>query len=153
MLRPIVGRRVDRATLRVRFAPEPVPTTEATDPLIAVRRARPRERQARAADFKASMAGARELAMRYGEITVPLVIVVGDGDRIATPALQGYRLHNQLHHSRLIVLEGAGHMIHITRPDAIMDAIHKAWQYVDAKDADTRRPTPPKLDAGFVSDD
>ncbi len=46
------------------------------------------------------------------------MIVVGDSDRVAVPARQGYRLHNQVHRSRLVVLPNAGHMIHITRPDA-----------------------------------
>ncbi|HUO52414.1 MAG TPA: alpha/beta hydrolase [Gemmatimonadaceae bacterium] len=146
VVQPLVGYRVYRATMRSRFAPEPVPETEATDPLLAFRRARPAQRQVRDEDFEASYQSAGELAGRYASLTLPLVIVVGDGDRVAVPSRQGYRLHNQVHHSRLIVLPHAGHMIHITRPDAVMDAIHQAWQMAEMQDGDRRRPTPPKMD-------
>jgi pimeloyl-ACP methyl ester carboxylesterase len=134
--------------MRARFAPEPVPTgTEATDPLLAFRRARPAQRQARDEDFEASFESASQLAGRYATLSLPLVIVVGDGDRVAVPSRQGYRLHNQVHSSRLIVLPAAGHMVHITRPDAVMDAIHEAWAMAEARESDTARPTPPKLDS------
>lgn len=147
VLQPLVGYRVYQATMRSRFAPEPVPDTEATDPLLAFRRARPAQRHARTEDFEAGIASANALAARYVQLDLPLVIVVGDGDRVAAPARQGYRLHNQVHSSRLIVLPGAGHMVHITRPDAVMDAIHQAWEMAEARAADTSRPTPPRMDA------
>jgi len=146
VLQPLVGYRVYRATMRARFAPEPVPTSEATDPLLAFRRARPEQRRARDEDFEASFAAAADLSARYSSLTLPLVIVVGDGDRVAVPARQGYRLHNQVHHSRLIVLPAAGHMIPITRPEAVMDAIHQAFEMAESRDSDTARPTPPRLD-------
>src|SRR5262249_54367773 len=113
VLQPLVGYRVYRATLKARFAPEPVPETEATDPLLAFRRARPAQRHARDEDFEASFASASALAARYVALDLPLVIVVGDGDRVAVPSRQGYRLHNQVHSSRLNVLPAAGHMVHI----------------------------------------
>jgi pimeloyl-ACP methyl ester carboxylesterase len=150
VLQPLVGYRVYRATMRARFAPEPVPDTEATDPLLAFRRARPAQRHARDEDFTASYDSAGELSARYNEIGLPLVIVVGDSDRVAVPARQGYRLHNQVHRSRLVVLPNAGHMIHITRPDAVMDAIHQAWEMSHVRESDTSRPTPPSVDAGFI---
>jgi len=146
VLQPLVGYRVYRATMRGRFAPEPVPDTEATDPLLAFRRVRPEQRHARDEDFEASLAAAPELSPRYVQLDLPLVIVVGDGDRVAAPSRQGYRLHNQVHSSRLNVLPAAGHMVHITRPDAVMEAIHQAWEMVESRAADTSRATPPRMD-------
>ena len=156
VLQPLVGYRVYRATMKARFAPEPVPETEATDPLLAFRRARPAQRHAREEDFEASFATAGELSARYTELSLPIVIVVGDGDRVAVPARQGYRLHNQVHQSRLVVLPAAGHMVHITRPDAVVDAIHQAWEMAETREADTSRPTPPqvdRIDGDFISKD
>ena len=151
ILRPLFGHRAFRASMRARFAPEPVPDTEATDPLLALRRARHGQRHARAEDFAASMRSAAGLAPRYAELTLPLVIVVGDGDRVAAPALQGYRLHNQVHSSFLRVIPDAGHMIHITRPTEVMDAIHVAWEMAHKSESDHRRPSPPKVDAEFIA--
>lgn len=148
VLQPLVGYRVYRATMRARFSPEPVPDTEATDPLLAFRRARPEQRHARDQDFSASYQSAGELSTRYHELTLPLVIVVGDSDRVAVPSRQGYRLHNQVHSSRLVVLPNAGHMVHITRPDAVMEAIHSAWELAHVRESDTSRPTPPSVEAG-----
>ena len=146
VLQPLVGYRVYRSTMRSRFAPEPVPETEATDPLLAFRRDRPVQRHARDEDFEASVVSAEPLASRYVSLDLPLVIVVGDGDRVAVPSRQGYRLHNQVHSSRLNVIPGAGHMVHITRPDAVMDAIHQAWEMAESQASDTSRPTPPRMD-------
>ena len=146
VLQPLVGYRVYQSTMRARFAPEPVPETEATDPLLAFRRARPEQRHARDEDFEASVRSAEALASRYVGLDLPLVIVVGDGDRVAPPSRHGYRLHNQVHMSRLNVIPGAGHMVHITRPDAVMDAIHQAWEMADSRASDTSRPTPPRMD-------
>ena len=44
-------------------------------------------------------------------------------------------------------------MIPITRPDEVMAAIHQAWQLAHAKDSDTLRPTPPKMDREFIAGD
>ena len=151
VLRPLFGDRAYKSSMRARFAPEPVPDTEATDPLLSLRRARHAQRHARAEDFAASVGSAVALAQRYAEITLPLVIVVGDGDRVATPALQGYRLHNQVHSSFLRVIPNAGHMIHITRPSEVMDAIHVAWEMAHKSESDHRRPSPPKVDAEFIA--
>jgi pimeloyl-ACP methyl ester carboxylesterase len=153
VLRPLVGSRADRTNIRARFAPEPVPDTEATDPLLNARRERPKHRRARAEDFAAAMRDAGPLAAHYPEITTPIVIVVGEEDRIASPQHHAYRLHNQVHHSRLVVIPDAGHMIPITRPDDVMAAIHQAWQLAHAQDSDTLRPTPPKVDEGFIQAD
>jgi len=153
MLRPLVGSHAYKTSIRARFAPEPVPDTEATDPLLHARRERPKHRHARAEDFAAAMRDAGPMAARFADITVPMVIVVGEADRIAAPQHHGYRLHNQVHHSQLVVIPNAGHMIPITRPDDVMAAIHQAWQLSHAKDSDTLRPTPPKMDAEFIKGD
>jgi pimeloyl-ACP methyl ester carboxylesterase len=127
LVAPMVGRTAHDAALRAKFSPEPVPFAEALVPLreaAAVRRPSERRRLAR---NTASLRSAAGLVTRYGDIEMPVVIVVGDGDRVASPSRHGYRLHNQVHHSHLVVLPRAGHMIHLTRPDSVMETIHQGW--------------------------
>jgi pimeloyl-ACP methyl ester carboxylesterase len=127
LVAPMVGRTTHDAALRAKFSPEPVPFAEALIPLheaAAVRRPSERRRVARNTTSLRSAAG---LVTRYGDIEMPVVIVVGDGDRVASPSRHGYRLHNQVHHSHLVVLPRAGHMIQLTRPDSVMESIHQGW--------------------------
>jgi pimeloyl-ACP methyl ester carboxylesterase len=127
LVAPMIGRTAHDAALRAKFSPEPVPFA---DTLVPLREAatirRPSERR-RLARNTASLRSAAGLVTRYGDIEMPLVIVVGDGDRVASPSRHGYRLHNQVHHSHLVVLPRAGHMIQLTRPDSVMETIHQGW--------------------------
>jgi pimeloyl-ACP methyl ester carboxylesterase len=124
---PMVGRPAHDAALRAKFSPEPVPFAESLVPLReAATIRRPSERR-RLTRNTASLRSAAGLVTRYGDIEMPVVIVVGDGDRVASPSRHGYRLHNQVHHSHLVVLPRAGHMIQLTRPDSVMETIHQGW--------------------------
>jgi len=127
LVAPMVGRKPHDAALRTKFSPEPVPFADTLAPLreAAVTR-RPSERR-RLARNMSSLRSAAGLVTRYGDIEMPVVIVVGDGDRVASPSRHGYRLHNQVHHSHLVVLPRAGHMIQLTRPDSVMETIHQGW--------------------------
>jgi len=138
LVAPMVGRTAHDAALRTKFSPEPVPFAETLEPLreaAAIRRPRERRRLARNTAALRSAAG---LVTRYGDIELPVVIVVGDGDRVASPSRHGYRLHNHVHHSHLIVLPRGGHMVHITRPDSVMESIHQGWSLAHER-AEARR--------------
>jgi pimeloyl-ACP methyl ester carboxylesterase len=127
LVAPMVGRAVHDEALRAKFSPEPVPFADTLAPLreaAAIRRPSQRRRLARNITALRSAAG---LGTRYGDLEMPVVIVVGDGDRVASPSRHGYRLHNQVHHSHLVVLPRAGHMIQLTRPDSVMETIHQGW--------------------------
>ena len=127
VIAPMVGRPAHDAALRATFSPEPVPFADTLIPLresAPVRRPSERRRLARNTAALRSAAG---LITRYGDIEMPVVIVAGEGDRIASPSRHAYRLHNQVHHSHLVVLPRAGHMIQLTRPDSVMESIHQGW--------------------------
>jgi len=127
LVAPMVGRPAHDAALRAKFSPEPVPFADTLAPLReAATIRRPSERR-RLARNTASLRAAAGLVTRYGDIEMPVVIVVGDGDRVASPSRHAYRLHNQVHHSHLVVLPRAGHMIQLTRPDSVMETIHQGW--------------------------
>lgn len=40
----------------------------------------------------------------------------------------GLRLHRAIPHSRLILLEKTGHMVHHKRPDVVVDAVREVMQ-------------------------
>lgn len=127
LVAPMVGRTAHDAALRTKFSPEPVPFATTLVPLREAEGIRrPSERRRRARNT-ASLRAAAGMATRYGDIEMPMVIVVGDGDRVASPLRHGYRLHNQVVHSHLVVLPRAGHMIQMTRPDSVMETIHQGW--------------------------
>jgi pimeloyl-ACP methyl ester carboxylesterase len=138
LVAPIVGRPAHDAALRAKFSPESVPFPETIVPLreaSAIRRPSERRRMVR---NLASLRSAAGLVTRYADIEVPVVIVVGDGDCVASPSRHGYRLHNHVHHSHLIVLPRAGHMIQLTRPDSVMESIHQGWSLANER-AEARR--------------
>lgn len=127
LVAPMVGRTAHDAALRAKFAPEPVPFASALVPLREAEGIRRPGERRRLARNTASLRAAAGMATRYGDIAMPVVIVVGDGDRVASPSRHGYRLHNQVVHSHLVVLPRAGHMIQMTRPDSVMETIHQGW--------------------------
>ena len=73
---------------------------------------RPSRVRAGASDAVHMIPAARRLAPRYGEIELPVAIIAGRGDRIVDTDKQSARLHHELPHSRLILLDGVGHMAH-----------------------------------------
>lgn len=103
------------------FAPAPVePRFEAEFPHGLL--LRPSQIRAAAADSAYMMPTAAALAHRYRELAMPLTLVTGDGDRIVDPD-NTLRLHHEMPGSRLVVIPGAGHMVHHTAMDAVRDAI------------------------------
>jgi pimeloyl-ACP methyl ester carboxylesterase len=77
------------------------------------------------ADRQAAEAGLRALAPRYAGLAVPLVIVVGEGDRMVPPATSA-RLHELVPGSELVSLPGSGHMPQFTAPDDVLAAVDRA---------------------------
>jgi pimeloyl-ACP methyl ester carboxylesterase len=85
---------------------------------------RPSQVRAVAADGALMVPGAAKLASRYGDLKMPVTIVTGDGDRIVGHERQSLRLHDEVRHSRLVVVEGAGHMVHHIDPVQVTAAIN-----------------------------
>jgi pimeloyl-ACP methyl ester carboxylesterase len=52
-----------------------------------------------------------------------VTIVAGRGDELVDIEDQSQRLHQALPQSRYFPVSGAGHMVHHTAPDAVIDAI------------------------------
>ena len=77
--------------------------------------------QGRAAGF-ASMAGALT-----GTLVHTTLVVVGEEDAITPPADSGL-IHDRVHGSRLVEIEGAGHVSNLENPDAFNDALYDFLQ-------------------------
>lgn len=118
--------RFDRALLelvqRAMFFPAAVPTHwRETFPYAEVLRAMVFEGEDAAAMLPLSPAGTVEL----GRIRAPLHILTGTGDRIVEHERQGKALARLLPGAVLTELEGAGHMLHHSHAEAVVEAVEK----------------------------
>ena len=84
---------------------------------------RPSQIRAEAAEAAMMVPAAAKFAGRVDELTLPVAIVAGRGDEVVDTAAQAERLAQALPNSRLLIVEGAGHMVHHTAPDDVVRAI------------------------------
>jgi pimeloyl-ACP methyl ester carboxylesterase len=85
--------------------------------------ARPTQIRAEVEDGALMAASAAKLQTRYAELKTPIVILTGDGDKMIDLDRQSRRFHKELRQSRLLVIEGAGHMVHHTAPNEVVAAV------------------------------
>jgi len=122
---PLLARLQLPLAIKAMFAPARV--TEAFDQDFPKNlMVRPGQMRASAEDAVMMSPAVIELEKHYGELKMPVVIVVGDGDRILDVGRQSRRLHDAIPHSELVVLPGLGHMVHHLAPDEVIRAIHRA---------------------------
>ena len=76
-------------------------------------------------DRKSAEAGLRALQPRYARLDTPVVIVVGEQDRMVPPSTSE-RLHALLPRAEIVRLPDAGHMPQFTEPDAVLAAVDRA---------------------------
>jgi pimeloyl-ACP methyl ester carboxylesterase len=65
---------------------------------------------------------ASNLAERLDELTLPVLVITGDDDRIV-PTAESIRLSGDLRNARLAVISEAGHVPHEEQPAAFMEAL------------------------------
>lgn len=119
---PILGRAFEGKVADKIFAPNPVPARFRKGfPMdLALR---PSQIRASAEDAGLANPGAASLSARYGQVSVPAVIIAGIGDEIVDTNAQSVRLHDALRGSRLHLVPGTGHMIHYFAQPQILAAI------------------------------
>jgi pimeloyl-ACP methyl ester carboxylesterase len=118
---PLLARLFWPKLLRALFGPAPTPPRFQEVPRALV--LAPRALRASAAESAMMIPAAGALRSRYSTLVAPLLIIAGDGDRIVDTARQSRRLHGLLPKSRLVVIDGAGHMVHHTRPEKTAEVI------------------------------
>ncbi|KMO11780.1 alpha/beta fold hydrolase [Methylobacterium platani] len=122
---PVAGRLLWPRILSRLFGPAPVPERFARDfPVEMV--LRPSQLRSAAAESALLVPDAFALRPHYGELRMPVTILSGTGDRLVSHADQSAALHRRIPGSRLVAVEGAGHMLHHIAPDRILAAIAAA---------------------------
>jgi len=67
---------------------------------------------------------ASKLDKRLDELTLPILVITGDDDRIV-PTADSIRLAGELPNASLVVIEAAGHVPHEEQPAEFMDAVRE----------------------------
>ncbi|WP_165886645.1 alpha/beta hydrolase [Sphingomonas sp. PP-F2F-A104-K0414] len=105
------------------FSPDPVPDdfgVRGGGNLIS----RPRAFAAASADYAMIPSSIGRLEMRYSELKTPTAVLFGRDDAILDPAVHGDRFIGTVPSATLELIDG-GHMILVTRPDAVADWISR----------------------------
>jgi pimeloyl-ACP methyl ester carboxylesterase len=87
---------------------------------------RPSQIRASAAESALMIPGAFATCARYADLKMPVAIVAGEEDRLIDIDDQSARLHAELPNSTFHRVPGAGHMVHQTVPEVVMNAITEA---------------------------
>jgi len=104
------------------FAPQIAPRDYAKRAAIALV-LRPQTFIANARDIAGLHAFVTRQAPRYASIKAPTVIITGDRDTVVSPDIHARAFAAKLPNSKLVVLEGIGHMPHHVAPDRVVAAI------------------------------
>jgi pimeloyl-ACP methyl ester carboxylesterase len=108
-------------TKKAMFSPAPVTDRFEAEYSTAMA-LRPSQIRATSVDGAMMVPSAMSLHEHYGELAMPVSIVAGDGDKIVSHDL-AERLHATIPGSTLLVIRGAGHMVHHVAPEQVANAI------------------------------
>jgi pimeloyl-ACP methyl ester carboxylesterase len=118
---PLLGRMMWPGLLRIMFGPPAVP--ENFRPFPVWMALRPKQLRASAAESGLMLPAVFALRHRYHELTLPVTIMAGADDRFVSAKRHSAQLHEELRHSNLHLVPGAGHMIQHLAPHEVMAAI------------------------------
>jgi pimeloyl-ACP methyl ester carboxylesterase len=118
------------------FAPQAMPHDFVKDSATRLL-LRPREFVANAWDLVTLRAAMAEQAPRYGTITVPITIIAGDVDKTVSTHIHSQPLAKTAKNTKLIVLNGVGHMIQFAAPDLVVSEIQAMEAGFNQGDATT----------------
>jgi pimeloyl-ACP methyl ester carboxylesterase len=122
---PLLGAAMKRPMEKQIFAPAPVSAGwKARFPFAMT--LRPSQIRASAAEAALMVPAAAALQGRIGDLKLPLTIIAGDGDKVVSTSDQSERLAAALPGSELLIVEGAGHMVHHTASTRVTAAIAAA---------------------------
>jgi pimeloyl-ACP methyl ester carboxylesterase len=121
---PLLGRMMWPGLLRVMFGPPAVPEKFNRFPVWMV--LRPKQLRASAAESGLMLPSVFKLRHRYGELTMPVIIMAGADDRYVSAKRHSAQLHQKIPQSNLRLTQGAGHMVQQLVPRQVMAAIDSA---------------------------
>ncbi len=113
------------------FLPQTMPdgfVKDSATPLLL----RPREFIANAYDLVTLKQAVAEQASRYGEITVPTVVISGEADKTVSTKIHARRFAAAAPGAKLIVLPNLGHMVQNAVPDLVRSEIDVIFEKIGA---------------------
>jgi pimeloyl-ACP methyl ester carboxylesterase len=117
------GELTSSAAVERAFAPAVIPESFVRSPIpLALR---PDQFLVEAADMRLLKPALTIQCTRYSEIRVPVEILAGRDDLVAQCAWHSERLHGVAPGSALTVVEGAGHQMLYSYPNAVIEAIER----------------------------
>jgi pimeloyl-ACP methyl ester carboxylesterase len=120
---PLFGRLMMPLMKRAMFAPAAV-TERFRREYSTSLAVRPSQLRATAQDGALMMSDAAGLSAGYDAMVAPVAIVAGDGDKVVGSE-HARRLQDALPHGRMLMIEGAGHMVHHIATKQVVDAIEQ----------------------------
>lgn len=127
------------------FEPQP-PTPRFRAQFPSALATRSGQLRASADDLAMTDDATRRLSRHYPRLDRPLTVVAGSGDAIFDPDRQSRRFADASPHARLIIVPGAGHMVHHSATARIAAAIFDTFTGEITSDD----PGPPPADVGEV---
>lgn len=123
---PLVGRMMWPALVRRVFAPAAVPDSfRLLPPWMSLR---PGQLRAEAAETAMMIPSAAVLQKHYADLSMPVEIVAGRDDAIASAQHNSVRLEQDIGQAELTMLPGAGHMIQHLSQQSLLQAVRRAGQ-------------------------
>lgn len=120
---PLLGRLLWPLVVKRTFSPNAVPGSfKKMPPWMALR---PGQLRAEAEETAMMIPSAAALRKHYPELTIPVAILAGEDDAIASAGHNSERLHENVRSSELTILPGAGHMIQHLAQHALIEAIER----------------------------
>lgn len=120
---PLLGRLFWPAAVKRVFSPRPVDAAFRRWPKWMS--LRPSQVRAEAAETALMIPAAAGMHRRYPELTMPVIIFTGDGDKIVQPTHNAEHLHHDLLQSELHTVPDTGHMVHYAAQDEIVSAVRR----------------------------
>ena len=118
---PIVGRLLWPLWLRILFAPGRIPRR--FKPFPAWMALRPLQLRASAEDAAVLLPGVRAMQPDYRRLRAPTTILAGSDDRYVSARAHSIRLSAEVAGSELVLVPGAGHMVHQVAMARVLEAI------------------------------
>jgi pimeloyl-ACP methyl ester carboxylesterase len=122
---PLLGAAMKRPMEKQIFAPAPVSAGWRSRFPFAMT-LRPSQIRASAAEAALMVPAAAALQGRLEDLKLPVTIIAGEGDKVVSTPDQSQRLAAALPKSELLLVEGAGHMVHHTASAPVTAAIAAA---------------------------
>jgi pimeloyl-ACP methyl ester carboxylesterase len=118
---PLTGLMAAPVGVKASFAPADIP--DKFNALPKAMALRPSQVRASAADAAVMVPSAISLSQHYGELSVPVIIMAGEGDLVVNPCQHAKRLVRDVAGAELRVVPGQGHMLHYAVPAQVVKAI------------------------------